>query len=152
MNWARLLLACGALAGIAGCGAGDSMRPATLDTRNDACAHCRMSVSSVRTAAQIVAPGEEPRFFDDLSCLSSWLGAGHVLPSGARIFVADHRTSSWVLADLAVFTRVPGLETPMGSGIVAHESEASRDQDDAVRGGSPVPRREVLVGQAGSGT
>jgi len=43
--------------------------PGTLDTRNDACAHCRMAVSDPRFAAQLAAPGEEPRFFDDLGCL-----------------------------------------------------------------------------------
>lgn len=150
MSLARLLVACVTLVALVACGDG-AAGPAALDTRNDACAHCRMSISSVRTAAQIVAPGEEPRFFDDLACLSSWLRAGDPVPSGSRIFVADHRTSTWVPADLAVFTRVPGLETPMGSGMVAHETEASRDQDETVRGGSPVPAREVLAGHAGSG-
>ncbi len=32
-----------------------------------------MAVSSARFASQIVAPGEEPRFFDDLGCLAAYL-------------------------------------------------------------------------------
>lgn len=150
MNVWRLLGIGGVLVALVGCGGAGELGPAALDTRNDACAHCRMSVSSVKTAAQIVAPGEEPRFFDDLDCLSNWLRSGQPLPAGARVFVGDHRTASWAPADTAVFTRVPGLETPMGSGIVAHETEASRDQDAAARGGSAVAAADVLAGRWGS--
>jgi copper chaperone NosL len=63
-------------------------------------------------------------------------------------FVADHRTKSWVRADRAVYTRVPGLETPMGSHVIAHADAASRDQDPDAAGGTPVPATE-LFGPAG---
>ena len=39
----------------------------------DACAHCRMVIVSQATAAQIAAPGEEPRFFDEIGCLRDYL-------------------------------------------------------------------------------
>ena len=38
---------------------------------------CRMAVSAAGVAAQVVAPGEEPRFFDDIGCLA-------IVPEGAR--------------------------------------------------------------------
>ena len=41
-------------------------------------------------------------------------------------------------AATAVYTRVPGLETPMGSHVVAHASAASRDGDPAATGGTAV--------------
>jgi copper chaperone NosL len=102
-----------------------------------------MSVSEARFAAQLVAPGELPRFFDDLGCLASFLKAGPV-PAGAMAFVADHRTKAWVRADLAVYTRVPGLATPMGSHLIAHADVASRDQDPLARGGEPVDPAAVF--------
>ena len=49
--------------------------PAALDTKNDACAWCRMGASDARFAAQLVAPREEPRFFDDIGCLAAFLAA-----------------------------------------------------------------------------
>ena len=121
--------------------------PAALDTRNEQCATCRMAVSSAAFASQLVAPGELPRFFDDLGCLGSYLKGARV-PPGAVAFVADHRTKQWVRADRAVYTRVPGLETPMGSHVIAHADAASRDQDPLARGGSPVTAAE-LFGPAG---
>jgi copper chaperone NosL len=106
-----------------------------------------MAVSDPRFSAQIVAPGELPRFFDDLGCLASFLRAGKA-PSGALAFVADHRTKAWIRADHAVYTRVPGLATPMGSRLVAHADADSRDQDPDVHGGAPVAPEELL-GSAG---
>jgi copper chaperone NosL len=134
----------GVLALVAGCAAGVPA-PADLDTRNTPCEHCSMIVSDRRTAAQVVAPGEEARFFDDIGCLASWLKehGGRLAPRSA-VYVADHRTKEWVRAEGAVFTRVPGLETPMGSGLVAHSGAASRDQDGPPAGGVPVPAEEIL--------
>lgn len=136
----RLLLVL--LLGAAACGR-QSVEPADLDTRNDACRFCSMTVSDARMASQIVAPGEEPRFFDDLGCLRSFLQREALAP-GAAIFVADHRTGAWVAAGTAVFTRVDTLATPMGSHLIAHASVASRDADPNARGGVPVAAKDVV--------
>jgi len=124
------------------CGPG-APEPAPLDTRNEQCASCRMAVSAAGLASQIVAPGELPLFFDDLGCLADYLKAGKA-PAGAVAFVADHRTKAWVRADRAVYTRVPGLETPMGSHVIAHADAASRDQDADARAGTPVAPWELF--------
>jgi copper chaperone NosL len=122
---------------------GGDLQPAALDTRNEQCASCRMAVSTAVFASQLVAPGENPRFFDDLGCLADFLKAGKA-PSRAAAFVADHRTKAWVRADHAVYTRVPGLETPMGSRVIAHADAASRDSDPDARGGTPVAPSELF--------
>ena len=132
MRRATLLLALAA----ATCSDGPP-QPASLDTRNETCAFCRMAISDARLAAQIVAPAEEPKFFDDIGCLRNHLRERPVA-SGSVVFVADHRTKAWVPAAQAVYTKVPGLETPMGSHVVAHADSASRDQDPDVKGGESV--------------
>lgn len=132
-GWAALTLACH----------GGAPQPAPLDTRNDACASCRMAVSDARFASQVVAPGELPRFFDDLACLGAWLKRKG--PQRHRaVFVADHRTRAWVRAEEAVYTRVDGLETPMGSHLLAHASAASRERDREATTGTPVSATELF--------
>jgi copper chaperone NosL len=118
--------------------------PAALDTRNDACAHCRMMVSDARFAAQLVAPREEPRFFDDVGCLRDFLAASPALPGGAVAYVADHRTRAWVRAAAAAYARVPGLSTPMASHLVAHRDAASRAADPEAAGATPLAARDVF--------
>jgi copper chaperone NosL len=124
------------------CGGGEP-QPAALDTRNEQCASCRMAVSDARFAAQVVAPGELPRFFDDVGCLADFVRAGKA-PAGAVAFVADHRTKAWLRAERAVYTRVPGLETPMSSHVVAHADGLSREQDPVARDGTPVAPGELF--------
>ena len=121
--------------------------PASLDPRNDACAYCRMAVSDPRFASQLVAPREEPRFFDDLGCLRDFLRDGPP-PPGAVAFVADHRTREWIPAAGAVYTRNPRVQTPMGSHLVAHRDAASRDADRAIAGGTSMTAAEIF-GPAG---
>jgi copper chaperone NosL len=107
-----------------------------------------MMVSDPRFAAQLVAPSEEPRFFDDIACLRDWLRAHPERPRRSVAFVADHRTKGWVRASAATYTRVPGLETPMDSHLVAHQDAPSRDADPVAKAGAPVPVAE-LFGPAG---
>ena len=132
---------------LAGCASGPP-EPAALDTRSEACAACRMAVSEARLASQITAPGELPRFFDDLGCLAGFVKAGRA-PANATAFVADHRTGSWVRAESAVYTRVDALATPMGSHLIAHEDAASRDADPDAKAGVGVSVSE-LFGPAGA--
>jgi copper chaperone NosL len=120
--------------------------PAVLDTKTETCRSCRMPVSDASLAAQLVAPGEEAKFFDDLVCLRDFLARS---PAGARsvAWVADHRTKTWVRAARAVYTRSK-LETPMGSHWIAHADAASRDADPGASAGTPVSAREIF-GAAG---
>lgn len=127
---------------LSACGDG-TQGPAPLDTKNDACAWCRMSVSDLRFAAQLTAPGHEPKFFDDAGCLRDWLKAPREEASWTA-WVTDHRTKEWVKARDAVFTRNPSVQTPMNSGLVAHTSAASRDADPSANAGTDVSAAEAI--------
>jgi len=125
--------------------------PATLDATHDTCASCRMVVSEPRLASQVVAPYEEPRFFDDLGCLARYLSEHPTQPSGARVYVADHRTRDGVPAERAIYSTVPSITAPMGSHVVAHASIRSRDDDPSVSGGSPLSVQEHFGGHLPNG-
>jgi copper chaperone NosL len=137
--WATVL----ALAGGA-CASGPP-EPVPIDLANDVCAHCRMVISSRATAAELLAPGEEPRLFDDLGCLRSDLEHERP-PAGSVIVVADHLTGEWLRLEEAVITNVPGLQTPMGSGLIAHRTSGDRDRDPSARGGSPYDLKSLVAG------
>jgi copper chaperone NosL len=118
--------------------------PVMLDTQNDRCGWCRMAVSDARFAAQLVSPSEEPRVFDDIGCFATFLKSGGAPAKGQIAYVADHRTKAWVRASAAVYTKKPGLESPMGSGLVAHADADSRDADPDAASGTAVNERDVF--------
>jgi len=109
--------------------------PVKFEAATEACRYCRMSGSDGRTAAQLVSPREEPAFFDDIGCLEKYMDEHKESVRDAIAFVVDHRTLEWIRADSAIYTRVPGLATPMNSHLIAHASAASRDADPAAAGG-----------------
>jgi len=138
----RILFALLVTAGLAACD-GES-RPEELVKGRDLCASCRMPVSDVHFAAQITGPGELPRFFDEVGCLSDFVKSPSAKEAAGIAWVADHRTGAWVRADRAIFTRVPSLATPMNHHLIAHENASSRDSDPDARGGQPVTLQEVF--------
>lgn len=123
--------------------AGGPPGPVTIDAAHDACEQCRMIVSDPRLAAEIVRPGEDPLVFDDIGCLREYLDA-HPHGDGRRVFVAEHRTGTWVEATDAVYTHTGTLATPMASGIVAHADAQSRALDPLAATGEPVPVAAIL--------
>lgn len=146
MDSARVLWRSGALVLCmlaSGCARGE-LNPEPLAVGREACAFCRMTVSQPEFASQVVAPGELPKFFDDLGCLGNYLTGTKDVPASAAVFVTDHRTKAWVRAEDAVFSRMPSLATPMNSHLVAHASSESREADPIVAGSSAVPLGDVV--------
>ena len=125
--------------------------PAVLDVRNDACAHCRMSVSDAKFAAQLVAPGEEPKFFDDVGCLREYLKGASSLAPGSVAYVASHRTGAWVPASGAVYVYAEAIETPMGFHLLAFENAGDRDADPAAAGAERIDAAAVFGGRLPAG-
>jgi len=117
--------------------------PVAIDPAHDACAECRMLISDVHLGAQIVAPGEEPRLFDDIACLRAYL-KGHTSSPDAAAFVVDHLSGAWVPAGAAVYTQSSARVTAMGSGILTHADAASRDRDPAAANGRTLPLSDVF--------
>ena len=130
--------------GILSCAAPGTAPPAVLDPGSESCHFCRMMVSDPARAAQIVAPAEEPLFFDDIGCLRDYLAGGASLPEGAVAYVADHRTKAWVVATKALYTRNSAVDTPMGSHILAHADSTSREADPEAREGMLLSPAEVF--------
>lgn len=139
-----VLIACVVLAACAV----QSAQPADIRLGEDACAHCRMTIVSEQTAAQIIAPGADPIMFDDVGCLRNYLAD---TPPGERavVFVADHLTGEWIEARQAVFTKT-AVRTPMSSGLLAHADGRSRDADAATSNGTPIATDVVLGSHARS--
>lgn len=84
-------------------------------------------ISDLAHAAQAVAPGEEPRFYDDRGCLAQDAAS---LPAGARLFVQLDGGTGWIEARDAFFAFPAGARTPMGYGVTAFRTEAGAARAD----------------------
>ena len=118
--WMMILLWCF----VAGCGPSE-IKPVDIYPE-DMCAYCRMAVSEVRCASEIVAESGETFKFDDISCLDAFRSARTEVKSAA-IFVMDYERKTWIRWEQAVVIRT-GVFTPMGSGKVAFADSARASQ------------------------
>ena len=86
-----------------------------------------MMISELTHAAQAVAPGDEPRFYDDRGCLAKDAAS---LPADARLFVQLDGGSGWIEADQAFFAFPADARTPMGYGVTAFRTGAEASRAD----------------------
>ena len=113
--------------------------PAPLDTRgSEICRWCRMVISDRRFAAQIVASGYDPLFFDDIGCMANYLKKGANVPPRFVAYVADYRQEGWVPANEAVYFRCASFATPMNSELIATRAGGTPTFCDS------VPKESVL--------
>ena len=91
----------------------------------DACARCGMILSEERFASGYVGDDGETVAFDDLGELLAAVSGNPAL--AAKSYVHDSRDGRWLRASQAVFAKLPGLTTPMGSGYAAFSSEAEAE-------------------------
>ncbi|MDD5302727.1 MAG: nitrous oxide reductase accessory protein NosL [Elusimicrobia bacterium] len=87
----------------------------------DACARCGMIVSEERFASGYIGAGGETVAYDDLG---EFLDAVSKEPAlAAKSYVHDAQDGRWLRAAQAVFVKLEGFATPMGSGYAAFASE-----------------------------
>jgi len=107
-------------------------RPVDIRTDVDMCDYCRMAISEVRYAAELIDPGGMPRKFDEIGCMVRYARTNHPQRDFRATFVMDYESKTWVKGEEAYFVRSESIKTPMNSGIVAFrerstaESAASR--------------------------
>ena len=118
MRRAALLLA----AALSACAPARPGGPPTVRLGVDPCARCGMIVSEERFAGGYIDDEGRSVVFDDPGELLAALEAQPALR--ARSFVQDAGGAGWVPAAAAVFKKIPGLPTPMGSGVAAFKDAA----------------------------
>lgn len=102
----------------------------------DECARCGMIVSEARFASGYVDADGKSVIFDDVGELLKAAAADASL--GKAAFVADAENGVWTRAEDAFYANVPGLATPMGTGVAAFGNRASAEAFVHKRGGGPV--------------
>lgn len=105
---------------LAGCAQGPP-RPVEIEAA-DTCASCRMAISEVRYAAELIDPERRLYKFDDIGCMTRF-ARDHRLIGGeggrANVFVRDYDGSGWLEGGTARYVESPRIPSPMASGLIA---------------------------------
>jgi len=126
--------------------------PRAIAYGTDECAHCHMTITDPRLAAQLVTRTGKAYVFDDPGCLADFLAAGVVDQSAVHsVWVADYSTDAGHLlpAEEAWLVRSDRIRTPMDNRVAAVPTAGAAESLQAELGGEIVRWAEVVSG-AGS--
>jgi copper chaperone NosL len=110
-----LAVGLGSLLPLLSCGPGSPPQPEAIHPQ-DVCAHCRMAITDVRYAGEIVTPQKVLKF-DDIGCMLTF--EERLGEDIATEFVMDYDSRQWQRAEQAVYVSSDEIQTPMSFGIVA---------------------------------
>lgn len=134
MKRASALLAAALLA--AACGGDAPGGPPRVALGRTPCARCGMAVSETRFAGGWVAENGESVVFDDAGEMIEALSRAPA--QAALAWVGDFESGRWLKYSTAVFLRVPGLGTPMGTGVIAFTNAAAAQRAAHARQGAAL--------------
>ena len=118
--------------------------PREIVTNTDACDYCRMTISDVRFAGQVITAKGKVHAFDAIDCLASFVIADRTLDD-ADVWVADYnRPGHWVAAEKAQFVRSETTRTPMGISIISFAADADPAAIQRDFGGPAIRWADVL--------
>jgi copper chaperone NosL len=118
------------------------VRPRAIAWGHEQCAHCHMTLTDHRFAAEVITRTGKVVTFDDVGCLQAWLNGNQGPVS--RVWVVDFAApDQWLPADSAVYLQSDTIRTPMASGLVAVRPGRAADSLRAVLGGKLQTWREL---------
>ncbi len=126
---------------------GGDLRPAPID-KDDVCTACKMAISEMRYAGQIV-DRDSSRKFDDIGCMMKYINKNKIKEKEGEIvfFVADYEDGkTWLPVKKAVFVKSGRIDSPMASGIGAFRNFESANSFIQKNGGVVIPIDRLLGG------
>ncbi|MDR8393181.1 nitrous oxide reductase accessory protein NosL [Aliifodinibius sp. S!AR15-10] len=101
-----------------------SQQPAEIHYQSDECAHCKMMIMDPRFASQMVTETGKAYKFDAIECMEAYLEEGNVESASAKLWVNDfNNPGNWLDASEAIFIKSEVIQSPMGSSLLALESQ-----------------------------
>ncbi len=117
------------------------MKPEEIEP-HDICYLCKMAISQLEFATEIVTPDGEVYKFDDIGCMIEF-SRMRDLPKGSVMFVRDFYTREWVKIQEAYFVRSEKIQTPMNYFIVTFKTRETLDKFMREYGGEEFPYEQL---------
>lgn len=125
--------------------------PEPIQYGRDACADCRMPVAQPGFGGEMRDRDGVLTKYDDVGCLvRAMFAAHHEVP---EVWVEDHEGGGFVPLLTAHLVHAPGVNTPMGHGLVAFEdatvaSRYAAEHDGRVLGFEDVLKNPTMVARS----
>lgn len=93
--------------------------PIVIKPKEYQCSECSMDIEALEYNAQIITPGGDTYFFDDIGCVVLWLENRSIKTQ--KIITKTLDTGDWIDVEKAWYTRT--ASSPMGYGFAAYKQK-----------------------------
>ena len=127
---------------ISGCKSG----PEPINYGQDECEFCRMQITDNRYGSEIVTDKGKVFKFDEIGCMIEYAMVKNFIGDANQKFLVTDFTNPETLinASSAFFVQNENFRSPMGSNVIAFDSEISRQKFVAESGGSLLNWVDVI--------
>lgn len=99
-----------------------------IDIHKDKCEFCKMSISDIRFACELVTAKGRVYKFDDILCANGYMNENKVSTSEV-IWISDFDNSNELIAaEKAFYIESDSLRSPMGGDVAAFKSATKADE------------------------
>lgn len=114
--------------------------------RGEACAHCKMPVSDLKFAAEIITKKGKVYVFDDIVCASKIIASGELVKSNVKdIFVSNFYNENELLnVNSALFLKSEKLRSPMNGNIGSFKNKSDLDKAATEFNGQVITRDKIF--------
>ncbi|MFN3135212.1 MAG: nitrous oxide reductase accessory protein NosL [Candidatus Kryptonium sp.] len=109
---------------------------------HDICYLCKMAISQLNFATEIVTLDGEVYKFDDIGCMIEFKKMQD-LPTGSVMFVRDFYTKEWIRIENAYFVRSEKIQTPMNYFVATFKTRESLGKFLNEYGGEEFPYEQL---------
>ena len=103
--------------------------PVNIQLNKDECGYCKMTITELRFAGELITAKNRVYKFDDIKCLKKYISENAELTSSS-VWISDYtKPGTWINLDSAVLLRSEMIKSPMGGSVAAYADETEATPD-----------------------
>ena len=104
----------------------------------DQCDNCKMTITDIKYATELITEKGRVYKFDDISCMTMYEGSEPDKAKNAKRYVIDHPTDKFIEKSSATLVKGGEIKSPMGGNTQAFERMDDAEKAAAKLGASVI--------------
>ncbi len=110
--------------------------PKDIALGKDQCDNCRMTISELGYATELITEKGRAYKFDDIMCMNMYKNSNPDKAKNAKLFVIDYPTGKFLEKAKATLIKGGSIKSPMGGNTQAYQNRAAAEKAAAATGAS----------------
>lgn len=135
MNFTKPLILAASVLAIMSC---QKSGPQDFNLGKDQCDNCRMTITDLKYATQLITEKGRAYKFDDIMCMNMYESSNPDKATNAKTYVIDFPSGNFLEKPKATFIKGGSIKSPMGGNTQAYQDKAAAQKAAASLGASLI--------------